>query len=411
MVWKSRRLTSTLDWHLRLHLLVDRVLSRAEGRWVAARGGLRRRREARHIDRATGRTSIDHLREGGIGPGIWEQVERVLEAGADPEEVASRFNEVTRRSAISLADDLERRAPQMLREHRASDRGMARRMRAVWGPAFNSFYEIYVCAEELGSNLQQLHGGSAHIDSLLALHARTCLVLAEVHALMTAGFPFGASARTRTLHETAVIASVISEHGCEPSTADLGQRFLEHAAIDEARDIEVVARNVGDVDPDGLARARARKAALIEKYGPNFAYDYGWARPLFPTHKDSQKVTFKELEEKADTGLDRFGYRYSSHFVHASGRTVELNVLDRGGRGYRVTGPTNIGFDVPASVALDAAVTSMSAVVHGVEPMPDPMHLIAVETMRVLSSRALDKFQRSQEIIDSLEARVHQRRR
>lgn len=220
---------------------------------------------------------------------------------------------------------------------------------------------------------------------------------------MTAGFPFGATARTRTLHETAVIASVISVYGREPSTDILGQRFLEHATVDAAQDVELVARGIGGIAPDVLAQLQANMTALIEKYGANFEYSYGWARPLFPSHSDRQKVTFKDLEEKVDTGLNRIDYRYSSHFVHASGRTVELNVLNLGGHGYRVTGPTNTGFAAPASVALAAAVSSMTAVVHGVEPMPDPMNLVALETMHILSTRALKKFQIAQQILDSME--------
>lgn len=163
--------------------------------------------------------------------------------------------------------------------------------------------------------------------------------------------------------------------------------------IDAARDIESAASSGVEVNAAIVARARADKLALIGQYGAMFAQDYGWARPLFPSHRADQRVTFKDLADTADTSLARFSYRYSSHFVHASGRTVELNVLSRAGRGYRVTGPTNIGFAPPASDALDAAIASMNAVVHGVQDLPDPMHLVAVEAMRVLADRALTKFQ------------------
>lgn len=156
--------------------------------------------ERRDVDSSTGRTSPEQLRQRGIGETVWPMVQDAIDQGAEHEELVAAFQAATDESGELLADKLKRRRAQMLREHRAIRRGMQRRMRALWGRAFDAFYEVYVCAEEIGSDLQQVHGGAADplMDALLGLHARACLLLAELHTLMVGGFPLGAWARTRS---------------------------------------------------------------------------------------------------------------------------------------------------------------------------------------------------------------------
>lgn len=394
-----------------LLLAADVVLTRAERLWVELVGGWRRRREGRHLNPATGRTSVEHLHRGRLGHEMWPQLQDAHDDGARVEELTAALDTATTETSDEVVAALRRRAPQMLRDHRALQRGMQRRMRALWGPAFDAFYEVYVCVEELGSDLQQLHGDEDNllIQALLALHARTCLVLAEVHALMNQGFPLGAWARTRTLHETAVLATLLSEHGREPGTEDLGERFLLHAVVDQARDLELAKASGVDVEDEELARVRDQRSAVVARYGSMFAKDYGWSRPLFPSLRSRESVTFDRLEKLADVGLDRVDYRLGGHHVHSSAWTMTLTCLSRGGKAYRLTGPTNVGFGEPAGVALKAALFSMSAIVHGVEPLPDPMDVVALRAFETLSLRAAELFAECQVVVDNREARLQRR--
>lgn len=394
-----------------LLLLADFVLTRAERVWVETAGGRQRRRDRRELDPSTGRTSLEHLRRNGIGDAVWQRVQDVLESGVQQEELIAALDTATSEAGERLAVALRRRAPQMLRDHRAVRRGMQRRMRALWGSAFDAFYEVYVCVEELGSDLQQLHGddGDPLVEALLGLHARACLVLAEVHALMVQGFPLGAWARTRSLHETAVLATLLAKHGREPGTDDLGERFVLHAVVDEARDFELAVRNGVDLEDEELVRVRGQRAAVVARYGPMFAKDYGWGRPLFPSLGPRERVTFERLEELADSGLNRLDYRLGGHHVHSSAWTVALNELPRGRKVYRLTGPTNVGFGDPASVALTATLASTSAIVHGVALLPEPMHLVGLRALRTLSERAAQLFAEGQALVDDREARVQAR--
>lgn len=394
-----------------LLLAADVVLTIVERLWVVAAGGWQRRSEGRSVDPTTGRTSVEHLRGTGIAESGWHGFDAALESGIDPNILVAEFDKVTDQTAEELAAELRRRAPQMLREHRAVQRGMRRRMRAVWGPAFDALYEVYVCVEELGSDMQQLHADEEDsvVQALLALHARVCLVLAEIHALFTEGFPLGAWARTRSLHETAVVASLLSKFGREPGMDDLAEGFLLHAVVDHARDLELAIRNGIEVDAEELAIVRARREAVIGRFGPMFAKDYGWTRPLFPSLQPKERVTFARLEELAESGLNRTDYRAGGHHVHSSAWTVELNKLSRGDVVYRLTGPTNVGFAEPASVALAATLASTAAIVHGVEPLPEPMYLMGVRALAKLSVRAVELFGEAQTLVDEREARVQKR--
>jgi uncharacterized membrane protein len=154
-----------------------------------------------------GRTPLERLRASRDDGPLWEKLHDALTCGADPEVLGQAIHDRSEAAGRAIADTLRRSAPQMLREHRAAERALRRRLRAVWGSALDKLYQVYVCTEELGSDLQQLHGDREDplARALLALHARACLILAEVHALLTAGFPFAAWARVRALHETAVI--------------------------------------------------------------------------------------------------------------------------------------------------------------------------------------------------------------
>jgi hypothetical protein len=383
-----------------------------EHAWVVVRGARRRRRNGRHVDAITGRTSREHLLRTGIGTDVWPGVEAAFNRGADPEVVASEIGRVTAEHGRLVAAELQRTSPQMLREHRAQERGFKRRMRIVWGPALDRMYAIYVAAEELGSNLQQLHQDEDDdvTEALLGLYARSCLVFAEVHAALSTGFPLAAWARARTLHENAVVAAVIGSYGREKATLDLAARFLSHAAIYEARDLEVAANAGIGIDHAVLDSARTRRAELVDRYGETFAFDYGWARPLMPDLPARRGVPFARLEALSDTGLDRWDYTLANHHVHASAHSVNLNLMNRGGAEFRLTGPTNYGLGEPALLAMRALLASIESIVHDIAAgPPEPMNLLGLAALAELIGDAMDAFDRGRIDLEQREARLDSR--
>ena len=110
-----------------------------------------------------------------------------------------------------------------------------------WGAALDACYMVTKGAAELGAVAAQPRP-QAKFDSvskaLVLLQARACQTSFEVHTLLSAGFPGGAFGRYRTLHELAVIAALLSQYGRRPEHADLADRYLDHAHINQYRQVQ-----------------------------------------------------------------------------------------------------------------------------------------------------------------------------
>lgn len=388
---------------------VDRALYRLEASWVRALD----RRGQTEVDPATGRTPHARLVGRLIGDDVWSKIEDAMGRGQDTTKALQDLHRTINEFGADMAASLRRTAPAMLRDHRFRQRGFERRLRAVWGPALDAFYAVYVGMEEIGSDLQQLHQDRDDdlAEALLALQARASLLMVEIHHSLSGGFPLGAWARARALHETAIIAELLSEHGREPGSEDLATRYLEHAVVDQAADLRSAARGGAQLDPELMADVEETLQELLARYGEPFGLPYGWARPLFPELGRKKRVTFARLEMLAATGLDRFHYRVGGHHVHSSAWTLHLNRFQRGNTEYRLTGPINRELDGPASVALQAAVTTTSAVAYAVMPAPpDPIHLLSLAALRELAWDVEPLLDEAIDVLDRREARVQRRR-
>jgi hypothetical protein len=179
-----------------------------------------------------------------------------------------------------------------------------------WGTALDT-YTVTRGAAELGTLIAQPRP-RAVFDSaskaLILLQARACQTSFEVHALLAAGFPGGAFGRYRTLHELAVIAALMSEYGRQPGHADLADRFLNHAYIEQYRQAGHRQRSGPELGwpplPAGTMRELKQKHdRLIRRYGRDYRADYGLAAGLI-----EPPLTFAALEAKADMGYLRYLY-------------------------------------------------------------------------------------------------------
>jgi hypothetical protein len=237
---------------------------------------------SRKIDPKTGRIRVEQLRKTQIGSEIYPKIEKLIEAGVDTGAVVSVLLEVAESVAPEIKAKLDGSAPRMLRAHRRSDRKFHRRVRKLWGPQLDALYKVYVGTEEWGWNLQALHKDErdATAEALTGLHSRACLVAREIHSLLSNGFSMAAESRARTLHETAVIATVIGFQCNEPSTNDVAVRYLRHEMIDLARDYRAAVGAGMNVDPSEMELIERELDRYVAEYGRIFARDYGWAAPI-----------------------------------------------------------------------------------------------------------------------------------
>ncbi len=388
-------------------LVVDGVLSRVEGRWVRLRGGWIGRERGRNTDPATGRTSVEALEATRLGPRFDARETDALAKGVTRAELDALVDDLTDQFAPKIVATLDRYAPSMLREHRAMQRGFRRRTRAVWGDALDEMYAVYVAAEEIGSDTQALADVADPGRRVqLALHARTCLVLAEVHCLLSNGWVFGAMGRARTAHEAAVVSSVLATAESETPELELAQRFDDHKVFDLLRDLKR-ARDEGEDIPDELlVDVEADAAVIAARYEKGFNKTNGWARPLFPGLSPGSWVKFDQLEELAEASFSRLDYRISSHHVHSSARSLDLDVVERQGKQWRVTGPVNAFLADPAQMALRCVAVTTSGIVYGSRERPDPSEVLPSKVIDILCARAIERFDEASGVLAMREAGI-----
>lgn len=161
---------------------------------------------------------------------------------------------------------------------------------------------------------------------------------------MRSGFADGADARWRTLHELAIVALLIGDHGQK-----LAERYLLHEAVQQYK----LARQYQDhyqslnrepIPQEELTELKERRDELIDQFGPAFKNDYGWAATVTETNNPR----LVHLEEKVDLGHIRPYYRLASNNVHpnAHGTFYRRGLASHQGS-IILAGPSNEGLAEP----------------------------------------------------------------
>src|SRR6266545_435175 len=333
-----------------------------------------------------------------MAPGVHRIMQQGLSLEQAMELAVPALQEALDEVAPRIARDLVRRAPRMLRQHRRMNRGFERQLRRHWGKALDRFYAIVVCAEEVGHKLHGAHREAVAeefdpvFEALIGLYARACRIAHEVHHLLSGGFSFGALARSRTLHELAVITIVIADYGREEEHADLANRFLQHAWIARYRDAKVYQENreaLGQepFSDEDMALMQEQHDLLIAQYGAAYGKQYGWAMGLDgqPSPPD-----FKRLERLADLSHVRWHYKQQSHEVHADASGWESNVLEHNGQPYLTTDHVHFGLAEPAHLALISLHQCAASLFGGAEEDIRTQDVLALKALAYLVNEAGD---------------------
>jgi len=165
-----------------------------------------------------------------------EAFQAMLQSAELKKSMARALREVVGAEAKALLAALDERAPTMLRERRAEFKGFERRLHRSWRKPLDRLEQLLVIAAETGELFSaqwpwaESQDADLVFDVVRRLQARACQVAGEVLTLLKAGYPSGAHARWRAMHETAVTAAFIAKHG--RATAE---RYLLHEHV-EAHD-------------------------------------------------------------------------------------------------------------------------------------------------------------------------------
>ena len=294
---------------------------------------------------------------------IKELIASLLPTNVSDADLPAELEQATREAASQVVKRLRHDQPRMLREHYKLRRGFEQRLEQVWGQALDLYEAARTCCLEAGEEFYVRHRGDdpnqrdPKFEALVLLHARACMVASEVQGLMRTGHAVGAQARWRTLHELAVISSILCE-----ADQEIAQRFLNHRIVERYKDAEQYQRHCEALGYEKLSSAefeeiRTDYERVIDQYERTFARDWGWARPVL----SGADPKFTALEEAAGVGHMRPWYRLSSHATHA-GATGALDALYLYGDGQvMLAGPSNAGLADPGHAALIALSQVTSA--------------------------------------------------
>ncbi|EZP74907.1 hypothetical protein BV97_04645 [Novosphingobium resinovorum] len=230
------------------------------------------------------------------------------------------FEEVLSSQVIALGKDLAAREQDMLVDRRAEQQGFVERNLDRWKEGFDKLERLIVMSEELGAAIASVLGAAASenndalYEALVSNHARAVLTAREILCLMMNGFPDGALARWRTLHEVAIISQFISKHG-----TDTAEAFIEHRhwlSYQRALNYQNHHERAKLTPFEGaeLADLKELSEMVLAKRGPDLASDYGWAAAAL----GKRRPKFSDLE--AVTGLDHWRprYKWSSTVNHGA---------------------------------------------------------------------------------------------
>lgn len=324
---------------------------------------------------------------------IEREVEKALEKHPEltPDDL-DKVTEETVQSSLSdlfktFPDALERSSKKTVQKGRLDQLGFEKRCYRRWRGAFELYDIIVGVATEVGEKHAQEHfeENQAEPDYIFAalsfLHPRMLLVANEIGALLRTGFPDGALARWRTLHEISVVAMFISQ-----SDQDTAKRYLASFPFNAHRAAlqfnEYADRaNLTPFSSEDIAEMRALCAGIEADLGRAIGKDYDWAREAL----EGKHITLFDLEKA--TGLDHWRprYRWASQHTHAGHRPLDrLLGMAEAKRPVNLVGASNSGFVDPFSMA-GISIGICCAAFFGRKPTMDSV--VAMKSVEVLADR------------------------
>ncbi|HKP90337.1 MAG TPA: DUF5677 domain-containing protein [Thermoleophilaceae bacterium] len=239
-----------------------------------------------------------------------------------------------------------------LARERASARAFHRILKMRWSAALDRLDLLVIRSRNSGAAFNSRHRPEAAtsndylFDALTKLHARACRVASEVVVLLRHGYPEGAHARWRTLHEIAVTMFFLKTHGPE-----VAERYLLHDAVRRyaaAEEYQKHHQALGyePYSQEELDSGRQVRDALVARFGDAYATQYGWAASVLSS------PTFRSIEEAANMQKWRPWFRMASEGQHGGSHGVAFTLgLSAGGDDVLLAGASDAGLADPGTAA------------------------------------------------------------
>lgn len=232
--------------------------------------------------------------------------------------------------------------------------------------------------------------------ALIALHIRGGQVIAEVLALLKAGFADGAMGRWRTLFEIVVVATVLSDEN-----EDTAQKYLDHSVVEAKktadRIVEYADENADLPFSDEEFQELSKKYDnFITKYGKEFKGDYGWAAECI----GNRNPKFSQLIDLAEKSGNQTIYKVASCNVHANSRALFFRHTNFAQHAGAISGASNVGLQEPGAHTAYSLVQLAALLMPTDEPkLDDLIQLHAL--MRLRDSAELGFMNAAKELEDN----------
>ncbi len=281
---------------------------------------------------------------------------------------------VVQPSVILVMEGAAKDARRELAQDKDERIGFEARLQERWGEALGMLTLFRFWCLEAGIAFHERHEQTeddwVHA-ALTRLHARACLITAEILVLLRAGFASGAHARWRSAHEIDVVALLIAEHG-----QDIAERYLLHEVIESHRataDYQQHAVRLGyePLTAQELADLETTKEALIARFGSAYSRPYGWAANAL----NNVDPKFGDIEAAVALDHLRPYYRMASYPTHAGPKAIAFDLGLNDDHDVMLAGPSNAGLADPGH---SIAITLLRATVSLLNRDPDMGDLVTM---------------------------------
>lgn len=251
-----------------------------------------------------------------------------------------------------LVNELKRTAPEFFEEYRREINGFTKRLQEEWRAPLDLLERTLILSMDSGREFladrrreNPSDIGFLHV-ALVGLHARGCQVANEILRLLSGGFADGAHARWRTLHELAVTASFIAEHGEE-----LAERYLLHQYVEAHKEALIYREHEESLGLEPLPDSELRQLAstcdeLCTRFGQSFRLDYGWASEVLAP----ESPTFARIRKMVGLSHLHPQYKLACQNVHGAAKALFFRLGVPGElKHFPITlaGPSNAGLADP----------------------------------------------------------------
>lgn len=300
-----------------------------------------------------------------------------------PKELDDIYENIAKTALLSIKSN----ASTTLKENRKIETRFKDHLWNEWMPAFDLFQVFLESCLEIGKEFHENTKVGLSEDerysfsALTRLHARGCQIGFEIFTLLTNGYPDGALARWRTLHEISITAMFITENGNSAAKSYLSHDIVEQHGIDEYQSFCRTYYGFNPFTEEELKKrkeARKKMRELFAQYfndylssadiesaqkakgkdlGKIFEGSYGWAWDILHKQNIISKVEpprVKHIEKAIKYESLSEYYKLAHNSVHAGSKALyfKLGVPKEFRDETILAGPSDIGFTDPAQCAV-----------------------------------------------------------